>query len=237
MFFKNYSLSLTDGIPTGIRNYPAVSRSHIDFLRPKPIWIYILNGEVLRHNKDKLLELIEYRMRIDLEIRNSLFYDNHLFPSSQCPTKGLIGIDKPERIDESLQYFHRFGVKDPLRITMENVVMWSNPNYDKESRYSQQEYIDIDPILYPFLRMNHCFTTMSQVYPEDYRSNSAGNPMWKDPENGDFTPMPGSPLVDAGTIESGSVPETDLLGNPRVSDGNGDGVALIDIGPVELQAP
>jgi hypothetical protein len=50
---------------------------------------------------------------------------------------------------------------------------------------------------------------------------------------GAYRPAAGSPLVDAGTSEyNGSI--TDLDGNPRVSDGDGDGRAKIDIGPFEF---
>jgi hypothetical protein len=44
---------------------------------------------------------------------------------------------------------------------------------------------------------------------------------------------PGSPLIDAGSNAYGAS-ETDLAGNPRIVDGNGDGTATIDIGPYEF---
>jgi hypothetical protein len=50
---------------------------------------------------------------------------------------------------------------------------------------------------------------------------------------GNYTPAPGSILVDAGNPSfSGSV---DLAGNPRVRDGNGDGKAITDLGAYERQ--
>jgi Right handed beta helix region len=49
-----------------------------------------------------------------------------------------------------------------------------------------------------------------------------------------YRPAPGSPLIDAGSNEYNASP-TDLDGNLRVVDGDGDGMAKIDIGPYEFQ--
>jgi nitrous oxidase accessory protein NosD len=50
---------------------------------------------------------------------------------------------------------------------------------------------------------------------------------------GAYRPAAGSPLVDAGNGEyNGSM--TDIDGNPRISDGDGDGTAKIDVGPYEF---
>lgn len=57
------------------------------------------------------------------------------------------------------------------------------------------------------------------------------NPFLRTPEDGDFRPMPGSPVIDAG-IDTG-VPElgdvvADFAGNPRGIDGDGQGPATAD---------
>lgn len=58
-------------------------------------------------------------------------------------------------------------------------------------------------------------------------NNSDADPMLTDPEGGDFTPLPGSPAIDAG--EPDLAPEVDFFGNPRnVGDGP-------DIGAIEVQ--
>ena len=51
---------------------------------------------------------------------------------------------------------------------------------------------------------------------------------------GDLRLGAGSPAVDAGTNSATSLP-TDLDGNPRVVDGDGDGTATVDMGAYELQ--
>ena len=54
-------------------------------------------------------------------------------------------------------------------------------------------------------------------------------PVFKDWANGDFRPVAGSPLLNAGGTRTGATSETDLLGNPRV-------VGTVDIGCYENQA-
>jgi parallel beta-helix repeat protein len=44
----------------------------------------------------------------------------------------------------------------------------------------------------------------------------------------------GSPAVDAGNNSAPNLPNTDFDGNPRVVDGNGDGIAVVDLGAYEL---
>ncbi|HUV05743.1 MAG TPA: right-handed parallel beta-helix repeat-containing protein [Armatimonadota bacterium] len=73
----------------------------------------------------------------------------------------------------------------------------------------------------------------------DYSGISKGagdipdDPLFVDKENGDYHLRFDSPCIDAGTNEG--APSTDLDGNPRPADGNGDGLAITDIGAYEYQ--
>lgn len=55
------------------------------------------------------------------------------------------------------------------------------------------------------------------------------DPLFRDPDSGDYRVMPGSPLIDAGT-DTVPLPPFDLHGAPRVAG------AAVDIGPVEWRA-
>ncbi len=75
----------------------------------------------------------------------------------------------------------------------------------------------------------------------DYVTDGGGNiigddPMFADTLNGDYSLAEGSPCIDAG-MPDGDYPPTDILGNVRVWDGDGDGTATIDIGAFEYGAP
>ena len=47
----------------------------------------------------------------------------------------------------------------------------------------------------------------------DYRNNINAEPLFANPENGDYSLLPGSPCIDAGTADG--APTTDIEGNPR----------------------
>ena len=77
--------------------------------------------------------------------------------------------------------------------------------------------------------------------PEEGYTDLGGNiigddPMFADTLNGDYSLAENSPCIDAG-MPDGDYPPTDILGNVRVWDGDGDGTATIDIGAYEYGAP
>jgi hypothetical protein len=61
---------------------------------------------------------------------------------------------------------------------------------------------------------------------------TSATPGFVDGPNGDFRLAAASPLIDAG--DPGSVGTKDLTGAPRTQDGNGDGIAVRDMGAYEL---
>jgi hypothetical protein len=65
--------------------------------------------------------------------------------------------------------------------------------------------------------------------------NINADPLFVDPNNGNIRLTAGSPCIDAGDPNFVSTPgETDLDGNKRVWDGNGDSVAVVDMGAYEF---
>jgi serine protease len=63
--------------------------------------------------------------------------------------------------------------------------------------------------------------------------NISVDPLFVNPAAGDYHLRPGSPSIDAGDNAALNLPETDIEGNPRITDGNGDGVAVVDMGAYE----
>lgn len=67
--------------------------------------------------------------------------------------------------------------------------------------------------------------------------NISGDPLFSSPAGGDYHLRPGSPAIDAGFLPAVGEPAVDIDGGPRVVDGNGDGVAVLDIGADEAVPP
>ncbi len=64
--------------------------------------------------------------------------------------------------------------------------------------------------------------------------NVSVDPLFVDPENGDYRLQADSPVIDAGDNEASDLPDTDFDGNDRVVDGDGDGEAVVDMGAFEF---
>ncbi len=64
-------------------------------------------------------------------------------------------------------------------------------------------------------------------------SNIKSDPLFVDPAQGDFHLKSGSPCIDKGLNNAPQLPSKDFEGDPRISDGNGDGNATVDIGADE----
>jgi hypothetical protein len=70
------------------------------------------------------------------------------------------------------------------------------------------------------------------------QANIDADPLFADPLTSDFSLLPGSPAIDASFSPPLAAGEsaTDLAGNPRITDGDGDGVAERDMGALESPA-
>ena len=63
------------------------------------------------------------------------------------------------------------------------------------------------------------------------------NPLFVNSAAGDYHLSPGSPSIDTGDNTAPNLPATDLDGNPRLQDGNGDGLVVVDMGTYEAPSP
>ncbi len=66
--------------------------------------------------------------------------------------------------------------------------------------------------------------------------NISADPLFVNPSAGDYHLQAGSPAIDAGDNTAPNLPPTDLDGGPRILDGNGDGMAVVDMGADEFAA-
>jgi hypothetical protein len=77
--------------------------------------------------------------------------------------------------------------------------------------------------------------------PQDYVGCGAGtgciseDPLFVNPILIEYNLRAGSPCVDLGDNGASRVPEFDFEGNPRIVDGDGDGLAVVDMGAFEFQ--
>ena len=69
--------------------------------------------------------------------------------------------------------------------------------------------------------------------------NIDSDPLFADTANADFSLTENSPCIDAGTPDTTglNLPPWDILGNQRIWDGDGDEIAIIDMGAYEYGAP
>ena len=76
------------------------------------------------------------------------------------------------------------------------------------------------------------YSDVEHGYPGE--GNIDADPLFADPTNGDYKPLATSPVVDKGDKRARFLGKRDLAGTRRVTDGDKDGVAEIDMGAFEL---
>jgi Big-like domain-containing protein len=95
----------------------------------------------------------------------------------------------------------------------------------------------------PTIRFNNIFSAGGLAYSGNCSSrtgtngNISADPLFANPTQGDYHLQQGSPSIDAGYNQAPNLPDTDIDGNPRILDGNGDGTATIDMGIDEFLLP
>ncbi len=72
------------------------------------------------------------------------------------------------------------------------------------------------------------YSDIQGSYPGD--GNLDADPLFVDPDNGDFHLLLGSPCIDAGNNSAPDLPGLDFEGDYRVLDGDFDGTAIVDMG-------
>jgi hypothetical protein len=98
--------------------------------------------------------------------------------------------------------------------------------------------IGVVPFLEPPVFRNNNFVGAFEHCPTPLGSGGNVNvdPLFVNRSAGDYHLRPGSPLIDAGDNSAPDLPTTDLDGKPRIQDGNGDGIPVVDMGAYEAPA-
>jgi len=114
--------------------------------------------------------------------------------------------------------------------TLNNCILWGN-----SASSGDEVYVSLSSCT-----LNHCCVD-NAGYGGKTRNITENNcifadPQFVDPAHGDYHLKPTSPCIDAGS--NSLVPSDvnkDLDGNPRIVDGNNNGVTTVDIGAYEYQ--
>jgi hypothetical protein len=82
-------------------------------------------------------------------------------------------------------------------------------------------------------------TASIEDYEGEYENNILLDPLFIEPETGNFQLLEDSPCIDAGIPDTTglNLPPWDIIGNLRIWDGDGNGSAIIDMGAYEYGAP
>jgi len=115
------------------------------------------------------------------------------------------------------------GVANEGHLTVRNSIFWNN----------NLEQIHTNPAGPPFVVTSVSFSDIQGGHAG--LANINEDPLFVDASNGNFRLSMGSPAIDAGM--NTEAPATDLDGKARPIDGNGDGIAVVDMGAFEFGAP
>ena len=94
----------------------------------------------------------------------------------------------------------------------------------------------------PIIRFNNIFSSGGMAYGGicANRTGTDGNisadPLFTNPTQGDYHLQQGSPSIDSGDNLTPDLPDTDVDGDPRILDGDGNGTAIVDMGVDEFLA-
>lgn len=108
-----------------------------------------------------------------------------------------------------------------------NSIMWDNPAGSVTGQF---------PLPPELFSVSAVYSTVENAPAAWLGTGSiTADPLFVNPAAGDYRLLPRSPCIDAGN--NALVPvdvTTDLAGNPRIADGDGDGSAVVDMGAYEL---
>jgi hypothetical protein len=126
------------------------------------------------------------------------------------------------------------GVDDQVELT--NNIIVAKPGQTGLFCGSFDGHID------PIIRFNNIFSAVGMAYGGSCADstgtdgNISADPLFTNPTQGDYHLQQGSPSIDSGDNLTPNLPDTDVDGDPRVLDGDGNGTAIVDMGVDEFLA-
>ena len=220
------------------RGYPADSNPHTDcfqtFDKDKPVSQAIVIENNICLNVDHqcfIAEGLERHSSSEFKFRNNICGNNG---SQAVLLRGVTDVEVTNNLFLPTMLYHGVLVQSGARqVTIaNNIFIGSYRAYDVDED-SQQGLIADYNLVYDSTRLKQ----------PSWWTESHGKwgvvPTFADPIADaaieSYRPAPNSPVIDAGD-NSYSASETDLDGNPRIYDGDGNGTAFIDIGPYEYDS-
>jgi len=114
---------------------------------------------------------------------------------------------------------------------------WGNPISDLNAPSATVSFcnIQVEPGMYPGdIYPGNGNTNENPRFVHDPDPGPDGNWDGIDDDNGDFHLLPSSPCIDAGDNFAPNLPSTDFEGDARTIDGDGNGIAVVDMGADEV---
>ncbi|KPK76061.1 MAG: hypothetical protein AMJ79_08430 [Phycisphaerae bacterium SM23_30] len=167
-------------------------------------------------------------------MRNCLIYNNTSQDDAVFCQSSLIQI-----INNTISYNDGVGLNlyTPCPTVTNNIIAFnSGPAIRSNNSYIESLFSYND--IWNNSGGDYINCSKGNMYIVGEHNNISDDPLFVDVNNSDYHLQHDSPCLDIGTdTPPGGLPATDIEGNPRITDGDNDGVAGVDMGAYEYKPP
>ncbi|HET6513986.1 MAG TPA: DUF4082 domain-containing protein [Thermodesulfovibrionales bacterium] len=212
---NNAGLSLTNSIITGHTNYGIVISSFFEpAIGPKTALGTLTNSVIYGNGVG--IYVTSYR--------GGDSYTGVTLVNNTIVKNSSNGVETLGWFDEHGHY----GLREGLEMTAVNSIIWGNSAHNLFINDVCQPWSTCPPSI--TISYSDIGDITGATY-TDSGGNISADPLFVNAAAGDFRLTAGSPCIDTGTNDG--APTSDIMGYPRPSDGNGDGMAITDMGAYE----